>query len=117
MTEANVVLRADSTMNELLELDRQPLTGEQIESLRKVGATAQLMSMIPLRALPSIWPETASWMLDALEPALDLPVTELLPALWNKAQDIAKYKDREKYPPNQQNVVALDERTIVSTHE
>src|SRR6478735_10336194 len=113
MTEANFVLRHDSRMNQVLALDGQLLTEEQIEALRKVDATAELLRRIPLGSLPKVWPSTAEAMIRELEPAFGLEVSKVLPALWNKLRDIEKYK----HGPVKSGVVQLYDRTIVSKHE
>ncbi len=65
-------------------------------------------------ALP---PAFCELLLNELPRALDIEMSSLLLRAWGKRNEIAEYRDRQKYPAGESHAVPLLEHTVISKHQ
>jgi hypothetical protein len=63
------------------------------------------------------WNVVWSTILDHVDKLLDIDVSEILLRSWKNLNDLSKYQDTQKYPPDRMFLVPLLEHTIVSRHK
>jgi hypothetical protein len=61
-------------------------------------------------------PSFYEMLIRQLADGLDVGIGDILVGAWRKRQEIIRYRDTEKYPPDQTNVVPLIEHTVTSKH-
>jgi hypothetical protein len=105
------------SLNDLFGFDAAHLSSDQITALGASGCMKELHGRISSRLLPSLWPSALRAVGQAIAAALDVRLADVLVGGWNKYRELAKFADRDRYPPDQVNLVALGEHTITSTHE
>jgi hypothetical protein len=108
---------ADVTLMQMVDFDPHLLTPDQVEALDANAAMRELRKRVAHPLRPSLWPAARRAVADALAPVLRLRLADVLVAGWNEYRELAKYKDREEYPPDKIVDVALGEHTITSKHE
>jgi hypothetical protein len=108
-------------------MNNQPQSVAELLELesRESGRSESLKSSEGMRAVledlgPLVPPGVKSSLAGAAERfipgMLNLPLGDVLAGGWNKLRTIFKYRDGEKYPPNEVYLVSLADPAITSTH-
>jgi hypothetical protein len=105
------------TLMQFLDFDESRLTRDQGDSLLMSACMKEFRKRVPPHLQPSMWPNTARDIGNALASALRLRLADVLVAGWNKYYEISKYKDRKKYPSDAIIEVPLAGHTFTSSHE
>jgi hypothetical protein len=63
------------------------------------------------------WPVAFSEIIKKVEDLLNISISDIMVAAWNKYRIFLKYTDREKYKPEETFFVPLAEHTIKSEHK
>jgi hypothetical protein len=95
----------------LTELPAEKLS--EIESSEKVSSIKESLAK---QAKGVGWGLAQNEIVKKLEELLDINISDILVAAWNKYQVLLKYTDRTKYPPNETFLVPLAEHTVTSEH-
>ena len=102
------------------------LTLNDILTQGEMEASDDLEASQPLRGLESqlaeepavaaLWPAIRSEVTEKIGEMLDVPLVDVLRGAWNNARELHKYRDAEKYPPEESVVAPLAEHTVRSSH-
>ncbi len=106
--------RPDAPLTHFLHFDGRSLTRRQLDALDASAAMSELRRRVELKLAPSLWPRAIG---EAIGEALNVRLADLLVAGWNRYRELSKYTDRDRYPPDQINEVALAQHRIATTHE
>jgi len=89
---------------------------EKIGEALSAAATAAVgMGIVGPAALPSVRLATRN-VVDAVADALRVRLRDVLVTAWNKREEIRKYRDTTKYPPNEKRYIQLYEHPITWTY-
>lgn len=62
------------------------------------------------------WPAAFNEIKKKVGPLLDVGISDIMAAAWNKYRLLCKYLDRDKYPPDKTVMLPLAEHTVKSEH-
>lgn len=105
------------TLTAVLAFDGRHLTDDQVQAIGASPCMNQLRGRIAPKLLSSLVPGALRAIGEAIATALDIRLADVLIGGWNKYRELAKYADRDRYPPDDVNLVALGEHEIKSSHE
>ncbi|MBN1190178.1 MAG: hypothetical protein JXA46_10530 [Dehalococcoidales bacterium] len=84
-----------------------------VESCEKMLSVKRLL----LQQAGVTWPLVLDTFLEKTRDILNIDIPDIMTAAWNKYKILLKYKDKEKYPPDDTFLVHLAEHTFRSMHQ
>jgi len=84
-----------------------------VESSEKIAA----LKMKLVQEVKVKWPLALDVFSEKIGAILDITIPDIMIATWNKYKILLKYKDNEKYPPDDTFLVHLAEHTFQSEHQ
>jgi hypothetical protein len=104
------------TENEILTLN-QFFSSEQEPSMKRLTKTEEQDNLAEIKKLISdkakvLWPLACDFIFKKLMGALDDNISDIMIEAWGKYKEIIEYADVKKHPPDEANLVPLDEHTI-----
>ncbi len=90
---------------------------QQIDSLRSQQKIRELQQTIQKKHLDLKWPVVWDTVIGQIDKLLDIPLSGILLQAWAKKQEIEKYREPGKYPPDETFLVPLLTHTLASTHK
>lgn len=91
------------------------LSPKRLSLIESSEAIASLKEILRKEARVK-WPAALGKIAEKVPDILDIGVPDILVSAWSKSRLLAKYRDREKYPPQETFLVPLAEHTINSEH-
>jgi len=104
------------TLNDFFAFNGPALARRRLEALESGQKFSALRERIARDAGGVSWPVAFSELVNKIGDVLDIRLTDILAAAWQKYREIRKYSDRTAYPPGETFLVPLVEHTVRSIH-
>ncbi|MEA5115602.1 MAG: hypothetical protein VB050_16410 [Geobacteraceae bacterium] len=104
------------TLNDFFAFNGASLPRRRLEALETGEKMSALKEKIARNVGGVTWPVAFSELLNKIGDVLDIRLTDILVAAWQKYRQIRKYSDSAAYPPGETFLVPLAEHTVRSTH-
>lgn len=102
------------TLNHFFLFDAQNLGQDKLAGLEASEMIAGLRSSLSQKAGGITWPVACDNILQGIKELLGVKLEDILAGAWEKTRELAKYRDPEKYRPEEIILVHLVEHTINS---
>ena len=106
----------DMTLNDIVDLRRADLSRQWHSELESYARVQAIKNAVDKQGIRGLWDSTRDEISRNVEAVLDVSLLDVLRGGWNKARMLARYRDREKYPPDTTYIAPLTEHTIRSRH-
>ncbi len=104
------------TLNDFFAFDGPALPRRRLEALESGKKFTALRERIARDAGGVSWPVAFSELVSKIGDVLDIRLSDILVAAWQKYREIRKYSDSIAYPPGETFLVPLAEHTVRSIH-
>ncbi len=106
----------DMTLNHIVDLSRADLSRQWHHELESYARVQAIKNAVDKQGIRGLWDSTRDEISRNVEAVLDVPLLDVLRGGWAKARMLARYRDRETYPPDTTYIAPLTEHTIRSRH-
>jgi len=106
----------DMTLNDVVDWRRADLSRQRRSELESNARVQAIKNAVDKQGIPGLWESTRAEISRNIEAVLNVSLLDVLRGAWNKTQELARYRDREKYPPDKTYIAPLAEHTIRSRH-
>ena len=104
------------TLKDVLGWKETDISHRQRRELEGTAGVRAIRQAVEEKGIPGLWETTRDELSRSVEALLNVSLLDVLRRAWNKTKELARYRDREKYPPDKTYIVPLAEHTIRSRH-
>lgn len=104
------------TLNHFFSFHGPGLLRHRLDALESGEKMSALKQKIAREVSGIGWPTAFSEIVNKIGDVLDIRLTDILIAAWQKYREIRKYSDSTAYPPGETFLVPLAEHTVKSAH-
>ncbi len=108
---------SDQTLAQFFALDGSEPDPRHLEVVGASSALAHARETLPGKPSGHFWPNVSRAVTRSLGQALHVNIVDVLVSGWKTYAGLLEYTDRAKHPPGEIAQVALEHRTITSSHE
>ena len=96
---------------------QKKITEANLQELHTKEAIVELKKRLDEECRELEWKAVLNSIIAHIDKLLDIDVSEILLRAWKNSQELSKYRDTQKYPPDRSFLVSLLEHTITSKHK
>jgi hypothetical protein len=104
------------TLSNVFAIGEKEMAKRKARDLEVLSVISSIRKKIANDAKEIRWPAALEEVVGNIASLLDTTVGDIIVFAWNKYRVLARYLDREKYPPSDTFLVSLAEHTIHSKH-